>query len=170
MAIEVIGAVGLLWRAAQGRTACPIQEESDAEKRALYVVAITFFLLAACITYESVSGLLRHQEPLTSPVGIALSVLSLVLMPVLAYARHRQADGQPCTGCELKRDLGCAPICQWRCSSVCGYALFDWWRADSVGALVMLPVIAWQGWETLTEAASTTLKSTDPIISTGAKR
>ena len=32
-------------------------------------------------------------------------------------------------------------------------ALFGWWQADSVGALVMLPM--------LTEAANTTLKSTD---------
>ncbi len=27
-----------------------------------------------------------------------------------------------------------------------------WWWADPVGALAMLPVILWQGWETLGEA------------------
>lgn len=32
------------------------------------------------------------------------------------------------------------------------YFLFDWWWADAVGALAMLPVILWQGWETLGEA------------------
>jgi divalent metal cation (Fe/Co/Zn/Cd) transporter len=32
------------------------------------------------------------------------------------------------------------------------FALFGWWWADSVGALAMLPVIIWQGWETLSEA------------------
>jgi divalent metal cation (Fe/Co/Zn/Cd) transporter len=32
------------------------------------------------------------------------------------------------------------------------YALFGWWWADPVGALAMLPVILWQGWETLGEA------------------
>ena len=30
--------------------------------------------------------------------------------------------------------------------------LFGWWWADAVGALAMLPVILWQGWETLSEA------------------
>jgi divalent metal cation (Fe/Co/Zn/Cd) transporter len=30
-------------------------------------------------------------------------------------------------------------------------AAFGWW-ADPVGALAMLPVILWQGWETLEEA------------------
>jgi divalent metal cation (Fe/Co/Zn/Cd) transporter len=32
------------------------------------------------------------------------------------------------------------------------YALLGWWWADPIAALVMLPVIIWQGWETLTEA------------------
>jgi divalent metal cation (Fe/Co/Zn/Cd) transporter len=30
-------------------------------------------------------------------------------------------------------------------------AAFGWWWADPVGALAMLPVILWQGWETLEE-------------------
>lgn len=32
------------------------------------------------------------------------------------------------------------------------YAAAGWWWADPVAALAMLPVIVWQGWETLTEA------------------
>jgi divalent metal cation (Fe/Co/Zn/Cd) transporter len=32
------------------------------------------------------------------------------------------------------------------------HELFGWWWADPVGALAMLPVILWQGWETLGEA------------------
>ncbi len=32
------------------------------------------------------------------------------------------------------------------------YAAFGWWWADPVGALAMLPVILWQGWETLEDA------------------
>ena len=32
------------------------------------------------------------------------------------------------------------------------FAAFDWWWADALAALAMLPVIMWQGWETLGEA------------------
>jgi divalent metal cation (Fe/Co/Zn/Cd) transporter len=71
-AIEVVSAVGLLWRLRKAGPDAPVSEESNAEKRALYVVAATFFLLAGYITYESVTSLIRHEEPLTSPVGIAL--------------------------------------------------------------------------------------------------
>jgi divalent metal cation (Fe/Co/Zn/Cd) transporter len=30
--------------------------------------------------------------------------------------------------------------------------LFGWWWADAIGAAAMLPVILWQGWETLEDA------------------
>jgi divalent metal cation (Fe/Co/Zn/Cd) transporter len=32
------------------------------------------------------------------------------------------------------------------------YAVVGWWWADPVGALAMLPIILWQGWEMLAEA------------------
>lgn len=32
------------------------------------------------------------------------------------------------------------------------YAIVGWWWADPVGALAMLPIILWQGWETVAEA------------------
>ncbi len=153
-AIEVVSAVGLLWRL---RTAGPhagMGEESTAEKRALQIVAVTFFLLAAYIAWEAVSGLVEREEPLTSPVGIALSILSLLVMPVLAYAKQR-------TGRELgSRALVADSKETWVCSylslalllGVGAYALLGWWWADPIGALAMLPVVLWQGWETLAEA------------------
>src|SRR5215207_5029312 len=88
-AVEVISAVGLLWRLRRAGPHAPVAEESAAEKRALYVVAITFYLLAAYISFESVSSLVQREEPLTSPVGIALSIVSLIAMPVLAFAKQR---------------------------------------------------------------------------------
>jgi divalent metal cation (Fe/Co/Zn/Cd) transporter len=88
-AIEVITAVGLLWRLRKAGPHAPVTEESEAKRRALYVVAATFFLVAAYIGYDAVSALIQREEPLTSPAGIVLAALSLAIMPVLAYAKHR---------------------------------------------------------------------------------
>jgi cation efflux family protein len=153
-AIEVVSAVGLLRRLRKAGPHAPIKEESAVEKRALYVVAITFFLPAAYIGYEGIGGLLRYQEPLTSPVGIALSVLSLVVMPILAYAKQRTGKqmGSRALVADSKETWVCSYLSLALLIGVGSYALFGWWWADSVGALVMLPVIIWQGWETLTEA------------------
>jgi cation diffusion facilitator family transporter len=152
--IEVISAIGLLWRLRRAGPDATVAEESGAERRALYVVAATFFLLAAYITYEAVNSLLGQEEPDRSTVGLVLSVLSLVIMPALAYMKQR-------TGREMgSRALVADAAETWVCSylslallaGVGLYALFGWWWADPVGALAMVPVILWQGWETLGEA------------------
>jgi divalent metal cation (Fe/Co/Zn/Cd) transporter len=53
------------------------------------VVALRFFLLAIYITREALNSLIGREEPLTSPVGIILAVLSLAVMPTLAFAKQR---------------------------------------------------------------------------------
>jgi cation diffusion facilitator family transporter len=152
--IEVISALGLLWRLRTAGPEATVQEESGAERRALYVVAATFFLLAGYITYEALSSLLGREAPDRSTVGLVLSVLSLVIMPALAWWKQR-------TGREMgSRALVADAAETWVCSylslallaGVGLYALFGWWWADAFGALAMLPVILWQGWETLGEA------------------
>jgi divalent metal cation (Fe/Co/Zn/Cd) transporter len=152
--VEVISAVGLLWRLHKADPTASVAEESAAERRALYIVAATFFLLAAYIVVEAGSALVQGERPDTSPVGLVLSVLSLVVMPALAYSKQR-------TGRELgSRALVADSMETWVCSylslallaGVGLYLLVGWWWADAVGALAMLPVIVWQGWETLAEA------------------
>ena len=45
--VEVISALGLLWRLRKAGPTATVREESAAERRALYLVAASFFLLAA---------------------------------------------------------------------------------------------------------------------------
>jgi cation diffusion facilitator family transporter len=152
--IEVISALGLLWRLRKAGPTATVQQESAAERRALYIVAATFFLLAAYISVEAITALIGQDAPETSTVGLVLSVLSLAIMPALAWWKQR-------TGREMgSRALVADAAETWVCSylslallaGVGLYFLFDWWWADPAGALAMLPVIVWQGWETLGEA------------------
>jgi cation diffusion facilitator family transporter len=152
--IEVISAVALLWRLYRAGPNASAEEHGEAEKRALYLVAATFFLLAAYILYEAIGALLSGKGPENSTVGLVLSVISLVIMPVLAYGKQR-------TGREMGSEaLQADAVETWVCSylslallaAVGLNAAFSWWWADPVGALAMLPVILWQGWETLEEA------------------
>jgi cation diffusion facilitator family transporter len=151
--IEVGSAVGLLWRLRTSADA-PKDEETAAERRALSVVSFTFFALAAYVGWEAVSGLLAREAPDASPVGIALSAVSLVVMPVLAVSKQR-------VGREWgSRALLADAVETWVCSYLSlalllGLGLnafFGWWWADAVGGLAMLPVVIWQGFEALQEA------------------
>jgi divalent metal cation (Fe/Co/Zn/Cd) transporter len=153
-AVEVISAVGLLWRLRTAGPDATVAEESAAERRALYVVAATFFLLAAYITYEAGTALIGREAPETSTVGLVLSVLSLVIMPALAWWKQR--TGRQMGSRALVADAAETWVCSYLSLALLAgvglYFLFDWWWADAVGALAMLPVILWQGWETLGEA------------------
>jgi len=152
--IEVISALGLLWRLRTAGPEATVAEESAAERRALYMVAATFFLLAAYITFEAVTSLLSREAPDRSTVGLVLSVLSLVIMPALAWWKQR--TGRQMGSRALVADAAETWVCSYLSLALLAgvglYALFGWWWADPVGALAMLPVILWQGWETLGEA------------------
>jgi cation diffusion facilitator family transporter len=152
--IEVISAVALLWRLRKAGPHASAEEHGAAERRALYLVAATFFLLAAYILYEAIGTLLSGEGSESSTVALVLSVVSILVMPTLAYLKGR-------TGRELRsRALVADSVETWVCAylsvallaAVGLNAAFGWWWADPVGALAMLPVILWQGWETLEEA------------------
>jgi len=68
------------------------------ERRALKLVALTFFALAAYVTIEGVRSLVAGETPDGSTVGMALLALSIVVMPLLARAKRRvgeQLGGDP---------------------------------------------------------------------------
>jgi cation diffusion facilitator family transporter len=152
--VEVISAVVLLWRLYRAGPNASAEEQSGAERKALYLVAATFFLLAAYVLYEAIGALLSGEGPEVSTVALVLSVVSILVMPTLAYLKGR-------TGREIgSRALLADTVETWVCAylsvallaAVGLNAAFGWWWADPVGALAMLPVILWQGWETLGEA------------------
>ena len=152
--IEVMSAVFLVWRLRAARPGDDAEKHRAAEVKALYGVAATFFLLSAYIAYEAITALIAGEAPERSTVGLALAVTSLIVMPALAFWKQR-------TGREMgSRALQADAIETWVCSylslallaGVGLYAAFEWEWADPVGALLMLPVILWQGWETLEDA------------------
>ncbi|GAB4085168.1 cation transporter [Myceligenerans cantabricum] len=59
------------------------------ERRTLRLVAVTFFLLAGYVTFEGVRSLVTGDVPASSPLAVAVLVASLVVMPLLAAAKHR---------------------------------------------------------------------------------
>ena len=65
------------------------EEQGAAEKKALYLLARTFFLLAVYITYEAIGALIERERPERYTVALVLSVRSLRIMPTLAYLKGR---------------------------------------------------------------------------------
>ena len=125
----MISAVGLLWRLRKAGPHAPASEENAAEKRALYVVAITFILLAIYITWEAVKALISQEEPLTSPAGIILAVLSLAVMPTLDFVKQRVGTemGSRALVADSKETWVCSYLSLTLSLDVGAYAVVGWW-------------------------------------------
>lgn len=59
------------------------------ERRALKLVAGTFFLLAAYVTFEGIRSLITGETPDSSPLAVGLLIASVIVMPVLAAMKRR---------------------------------------------------------------------------------
>lgn len=152
--IEVTSGGTLVWRLRKAGPEATPEEQGDLERKAVVVVGATFFLLAAYVAYEALSELLGDREAGSSTVGLALSVASLVVMPVLATAKLRvaRAMGSRALRADAMETWVCAYLSAALLVGLALNAALGWWWADAVAGLGMLPVMLWQGWETLKDA------------------
>jgi divalent metal cation (Fe/Co/Zn/Cd) transporter len=83
---------------------------ATAERRAQKWVAASFFLLVPYIVYEAIAKLINGSEPDRSWLAVALLVSSIVLMPVLGWAKRRLGErlGSRATAGEGTQNLLCA--------------------------------------------------------------
>ena len=140
--IEVSSGAILLWRLISGE---------HRERLALKLVGISFIALAVYVAFDAVKSLWLQESPEVSFFGIAIAALSMIVMPILARAKRQVA-----------KDLNSKALeADSRQTDICAYlsaillvglglnALFGWWWADSVAALIMIPIIMKEGIEAL---------------------
>ena len=146
--IEVTSGVALLWRMAVDADA---QRRERSECLALRVVGACFLALAAYITVESVSDLVKKSPPKHSLPGIALACLSLIVMPLLSRAKRRVGAelGSRAMRADAKQTDFCFYLSGILLIGLLANAAVGWWWADPVSALVMVPIIAREGWLSL---------------------
>lgn len=147
-AIEGLASVIVIWRFSGERFFSDVAEE-----RAQRLVAVSFFLLAPYVAVESTRALIEAEHPGASVLGIALSVGSLVFMPMLGIAKERLADriGSPATKGEGRQNMLCAYLAAALLVGLLGNAAFGaWWLDPIVGLLIAAVAVregleAWRG-------------------------
>lgn len=83
-AAEALASAMVVWRFSGTRTL-----SATAERRAQRGVALSFWLTAPYIAAESVRDLLEGRHAHVSAIGIWLTAIGLMLMPLLGWANHR---------------------------------------------------------------------------------
>lgn len=146
--IETSSGFILLWRLKAERAGRDIER---LERRALQLVGISFLVLASYVTWDAIRTLWQREAPEATTLGIVIAVLSLMVMPLLARAK-RKAAGE-LNSRALAADSRQTTICAYLSAILLGglglNALFGWWWADPVAALVMVPIIVKEGRQAL---------------------
>ena len=134
--IEVSAAVILAWRLAkESRLGCM----ADFDRRATRMIAMSFAVLAAYVGVESVSDLVAQKMPDASAVGILLTALSLLVMPLLARAKRRLAPvlGSQAAVSEANQTRLCAILSAVLLVGLGLNAALGWWWADPTAGLAI---------------------------------
>ena len=144
--IEVTSGATLLWRMSVDED---IERRERNEKLSLRIVGICFIALALYIAYEAVSDLARKTAPGYSIPGIVLACVSLVVMPILSREKKKvgNALGSGAMNADARQTDFCVYLSAILLAGLVLNAVFGWWWADPVAALIMVPIVAKEGFE-----------------------
>ena len=144
--IEIFAGAVLIWRLNLRED----QKEKETESRALKLVGVTFFVLAAFVVFQSLATLTGFLFlPQESPVGIVLVVASVIVMTVLYLGKTRLAKqlGSRALRAEAVESLMCDIQDLTVLAGLGLNVLFGWWWADPVAALFLVPFFLKEGME-----------------------
>ena len=137
--IEVASSCVLLWWLAEG--------SMDRDRVAHRLVGGCFFALAVYIAADASMDLLKGEAPRATYFGIIYAAACVIVMRVLARAKRRvaaQLNSHALHADSHQSDI-CAYLSLILLLGLVLNAVLDWWWADPVAALCMLPIIVREG-------------------------
>ena len=147
--VEANSAAFMIWRLRGeelGKSECELRKR---KKITLSVLSGAFTLAVAFILYEAISKLISQDTASISWRGIGNLLVSLVVNPLLAWGKYYY--GKKTDSPTLKYDAIDTMICEYQTIVVLiGIGLVQWqgwWWADPIAALLIVPYVAWEAYE-----------------------
>jgi divalent metal cation (Fe/Co/Zn/Cd) transporter len=141
--IELFSAAIVIWQL-RGEIA-----GQDRQTRAVRLIGVTFFALAAYLTAEGIRDLAAAARPGQSVPGLAVTAAALIVMPALAIAKRR--TGQALGNRTLVADSAETAFCAFTsAAALLGVGLntwLGWWWADPAAALIIAALAVREGIE-----------------------
>jgi cation diffusion facilitator family transporter len=151
--VESLSGMVLVWRLRQHGKITAEQEEKI-EKRAQTFVALTFFLLAVYVLYESLDKLFSQEIPEPSLPGIIIAIVSIIVMPLLMVQKYRigrQINSKALIA-DSKETLACAFLSVALLIGLGSNYFFGFWPADPIVGLVIVLFLVREGLENWQES------------------
>lgn len=138
--VEVSSGLIVLWQFRH-----PLPETR--ERRALRLMALAFFALAAYVTVESVRTLATGHDSDPSPVGIGIAAASLVIMPFLSWAQRRtgRSLGSNSVVADSTQTLLCTYLSAVLLAGLVLNATLGWSWADPIAGLAIAAAAVREG-------------------------
>ena len=143
--VEVLSAVAIAWQFTR-------KDPERWEKVTVRAIGLAFFALAAYVTIDAILSLVSQEGPEHSPLGIGITALSLLVMPLLAWFEIRTGRelGSKSVLADARQLLLCVYLSGAVFIGLIFNSLFGWWWADSVAALVVAALAVREGIEAWT--------------------
>lgn len=140
--IETLSAIAVAWQFTR-------EDPERWERSAVRAIAIAFFLLAAYLVIDAVLSLVMGERPEESPWGIGIAMLSLLVMPLLAWVETRTGRelGSTSVQADAKQLLLCTYLSGAALLGLLANSLLGLWWADAVAALVIAALAVREGLE-----------------------
>lgn len=144
-AVEGLASVIVVWRFTGSRTL-----SETAERRAQRGVAISFWLIAPYIATVSVGNIITAERPAATVIGMVLTAVALLEMPLLGYTKHKlgaRLESRATVG-EGTQNYLCAAQAAAVLLTLAVIAVWPsgWWL-DPVVGLAIAGIAVWQGIE-----------------------
>lgn len=163
--VESLSGAVMVWRFWNYGTNAEDEDFERVERTAQRLVAYTFFILGAYVTYDALSALVHEEVPETSLLGLLIAVVSVIVMPVLFVLKYRlgRSINSPSLVADSKETLACVLLSVALLIGLGANALWNLWWTDPAAALIIAILIFREGYETYQESHEETV----PHQSTG---
>jgi divalent metal cation (Fe/Co/Zn/Cd) transporter len=121
----------------------------ERETRAVRLIGVTFFALAAYLTIEGIRDLVTGAQPRQSVPGLLIAAAALLVMPGLAVGKR--ATGRALGNRTLVADSAESAFCAaTSAATLLGVGLntwLGWWQADPIAGLLIAALAVKEGIE-----------------------
>ncbi len=150
--VESLSGFVLVWRLKKHDNLSE-EEEEKIEKKAVRFVGITFFILGIYVLYESISKIVMQEVPDPSLPGIIIAIISMIIMPVLAYKKYSLGKkmGLASLVADSKETMVCSVLSLALFLGLAGNYFWGFWLADPIAGIVIVVFLFKEGLELLNE-------------------
>jgi divalent metal cation (Fe/Co/Zn/Cd) transporter len=150
--VESMSGMIMIWRFSR-ISDLSVELEERREKMAIRLVGISLLILAFYVIYESCEALYFSRSPQRNPVGIVIAIVSLVVMPILFFAKRRVAGAlqSRSLAADAKQTLACVLLSIALLIGSGLHYIMGVWQADPVAGLAIAGFLIREGYKAWTQ-------------------